>query len=437
MARNRFHLTVRCSTYCAAVEVTHGEIEGTTSLDVIETAIRNAFGKGDATDRAYREKVYRSAFAALDRALKANPNVTVETAINRRKSLQAKIAEIETEFLPAAPAVEPEGAAAPVVAPPVEPERATDVAAAESVLAGITVSADANAPKAATPTPEIRIDAPGPAAMPVAPARPAGEIAAERREPVLAGDPSPQQPAADPREATPSSPTAEVPPQRERVVDDERRRPYMTALVILVLLAAVGGGVWWGWQNGLFETPSTLERARTMPQVDEGEDFDPDEEPLGAPARQGDADAQRNWITVFAPGDPASVNAPADARAEVMQDDGASFMRIRSGGSGSAILFDVGQGVLERLAGKRAVFDLVARAEEGKETQISIDCNFGELGDCGRKRYAVGYEKGDYLFEIELPATDPGAGGTIAVNTDIGNGGKAIDVYEIKVSVAE
>ncbi|MGO4842547.1 hypothetical protein AB4144_60790, partial [Rhizobiaceae sp. 2RAB30] len=97
----------------------------------------------------------------------------------------------------------------------------------------------------------------------------------------------------------------------------------------------------------------------------------------------------------------------------------------------------VGQGVLEQLAGKRAVFDIVARAEEGKETQISVDCNFGELGGCGRKRYAVGYEKGEFLFEIELPNKRPGAEGTIAVNSDIANGGKAIDVYEIKVSPAQ
>ena len=120
-----------------------------------------------------------------------------------------------------------------------------------------------------------------------------------------------------------------------------------------------------------------------------------------------------------------------------MKDDSGDFLRIRSGPSGSAIVFDVPQGVLEQIAGKHAVFDIVARAEEGKSTQISIDCNFGELGDCGRKRYEVGYEKGDFLFEIELPKKAPGAEGTIAITSDIDNAGKAIDVYEIKVSVPE
>ncbi|MCA0304897.1 MAG: hypothetical protein LCH95_21030, partial [Proteobacteria bacterium] len=83
-------------------------------MDVIETAIRNAFEKGNAEDRAFCEKVYRSAFAALDRALKANPQMTVEVAIGRRKNLQAKIAEIESEFIAAVPP----GIVSPAVAAP-------------------------------------------------------------------------------------------------------------------------------------------------------------------------------------------------------------------------------------------------------------------------------------------------------------------------------
>ncbi|MER9472865.1 hypothetical protein NKI60_09900, partial [Mesorhizobium sp. M0520] len=94
-------------------------------MDAIEKAIRNAFEKGNADDRAFRERVYRSAFAALDRALQANPNVTVEVAIKRRKAVQAKITEIESEFLPAvADVAAPTDSleAAPAVEPPAETE---------------------------------------------------------------------------------------------------------------------------------------------------------------------------------------------------------------------------------------------------------------------------------------------------------------------------
>ena len=65
---------------------------------------------------------------------------------------------------------------------------------------------------------------------------------------------------------------------------------------------------------------------------------------------------------------------------------------------------------------------------------MAVDCNFGEIGDCGRKRYAVGPKKADFLFELTLPAKSPGAGGTIAIVSDFANQGKAGDIYEIKVS---
>jgi hypothetical protein len=92
---------------------------------------------------------------------------------------------------------------------------------------------------------------------------------------------------------------------------------------------------------------------------------------------------------------------------------------------------------LQQIAGRKAVFDIIARAEEGKETQISVNCDFGELGDCGRKRYAVGYQRGEYLFDVELPDQNPGASGSIAIASDITSGGAAVDIYEIRVSVTE
>jgi hypothetical protein len=396
-------------------------------LDVIETAIRNAFGKGDASDRAFREKVYRSVFAALDRALKANPNITVEAAINRRKSLQAKIAEIESEFIPAVPTVVP------------------DVASAERVLDKVEIRAESSRGPAA-PIPEVSLGRQEPAASPsrrapepmIEPAR--GASAARQAAPAGNGRVEPRLDAAGDASRRPAAAAAEaeVPAQTERVVDAERRRPYAAIFIVVTLLSLGAIGAWWGFQTGLFKTPEEIDTSvPNPPAVTGSEDFDPDEEPVGAPARPGEADAQRNWIIVFTPSDPSLVNAPGDTKAEVMEDDSGSYIRIRSGASGSAVTFDVGQGVLEQLAGKRAVFDIVARAEEGKETQISVDCNFGELGDCGRKRYAVGYEQGEFLFEIELPNKRPGAEGTIAINSDIANGGKAIDVYEIKASVAQ
>jgi hypothetical protein len=420
-------------------------------LDPIEKAIRNAFEKGNADDRAFREKVYRSAFAALDRALQANPGVTVEAAIRRRKAMQAKISEIESEFLPAVDSGAPEAGAGPA-APSV------DIGGAARPSAAAVPAVDAPRAGSGQDAPAVEVS-PAPAAPAVdgpdvqAPVGPAPSVdrghASGRVEPTLgapdprggtsgfsAGMPPPAGSSVAPEPALagnpPPSGPAEVMPDR-----DERRarRRFPTGLALgVLLLAVIAAAAWWAVQSGLLRMPEGGGRPPSAAADDGG---GAGQSGAGAPQKPGEADQARNWITVFSPADPTHVSTPSDARAEVTQDESGSFLRIRSGGSGSAISFDVGQGVLERVAGKHAVFDIVARAEEGKDTQMSIDCNFGELGDCGRKRYAIGHDRNDYLFDVQFPDKQPGAAGTIAVNSDFDKEGKSVDIYEIKVSIDE
>ena len=375
-------------------------------MDPIEKAIRNAFEKGNAEDRAFREKVYRSAFAALDRALQANPGITVEVAIKRRKAMQARIAEIESEFLPAVLVVDPEASGGP------------------------------SAPAVEAPSVGVASKSPAPASDPAARREPSLDI--EQNVPPTAG--SPVVPDIIPEPVLPGSPSArlgdganggvEVSPDRDERRAARRRLPSLTLLLGLVLLAVVGTGLWWAVHSGVLKMPTQTETAPVAegPTPSDG---------ATAPVKPGQAEQDRAWVTVFTPSDPTLVSAPTDSTAEVMQDDTGSFLRVRSGASGSAVSFDVGQGILEKLAGKHAVFDIVARSEEGKETQMSLDCNFGDQGDCGRKRYAVGHERNEYLFDVQFPDKRPNAGGTIAINSDFAGEGKSIDIYEIRVSAAE
>ena len=389
----------------------HGKVGQTcrgTRLDAIEKAIRNALEKGNAEDRAFREKVYRSAFAALDRALQANPGVTVEVAINRRKSIQEKITEIESEFLPAVPDVAPRGEAPAVeLAADAAPTVETGQAAPSPVVDGPVQSGS---------------DAPHSHVLPVVP-----DI---MPEPVLPGAP-----AIDMSAPSSAQAAAEVAPDRDERRIKGRRLPLTAIFLGVTLLAAIGIGLFFAMQTGVFKTPAQLDTAPPQaPPTVEDDDFTPADGETG-PAKPGAADQSRDWINVFSPTDPTHVSAPSDAKAEVMKDDTGSFLRIQSGASGSAISFDVGQGVLEKLAGKHAVFDIIARSEDGKETQMSVDCNFGELGDCGRKRYAVGQQQNEYLFDVKFPDKHPGSAVTIAINSDFDKQGKAADIYEIRVSV--
>jgi hypothetical protein len=366
-------------------------------LDPIEKAIRGALEKGDAEDKAFREGVYRKAFAALDRALQANPQLTVEAAINRRKVLQAKVAEIETEFIPAVPAPEPDPLAGAFELR-MEPGEAPAVSAPE-----VSVEPRANGRHAGASGELGRLD-----------------MRAERD-------------AAAPARAPQASPSVRPDPEPERAA--RGRRPLAMIFVAATLVALVGMGVLFAYQTGLFKSPEERDTSVPNPPQTAGEeDFIPENE--GPPVLSSQPDLQRDWIGIFTPDDATSVSAPAGTSAEAMEDDTGSFFRIRSNESGAAVVFDVGQGVLEKIAGRKATFDIVARAADGQETEMAVDCNFGELGDCGRKRYAVGYESADFLFELALPEEDPGAGGTIAIIPDFANEGQAVDIYEIKVSVS-
>ncbi|TKB13764.1 MAG: hypothetical protein E5V75_20475 [Mesorhizobium sp.] len=401
-------------------------------MDAIEKAIRNAFAKGNAEDRAFREKVYRSAFAALDRVLQANPNVTVEAAINRRKAVQAKIAEIESEFLPAVQAVPdvtllsetgtPAGNAAP--APSIDTPTQSPAP-----------SVDAPRPPAqAAPSPSITVDGP---VQPDASDAPRSRVLP--RVPDIMPDETalPDAPSLDDSPGASVGNGAEVAPDRDERRIRGRRLPLTAIFVVATLLAAAGIGGYFAFQTGVFKTAAELDTGPPeAPPTLEGEESSQPAD-TGSPQKPGEADQSKNWINVFSPADPTHVSTPSDAGAEVMKDDTGQFLRIRSGASGSAIAFDVGQGVLEKLAGKHAMFDVIARSEEGKETQISVDCNFGEFGDCGRKRYAVGHERNEYLFDVQFPNKHPGAAGTIAINSDFDKQGKSVDIYEIRVSIAE
>lgn len=370
-------------------------------MDSIEKAIRSAFAKGDPGDRAFREKVYRSAFAALDRSLGANPNVTEAIAQRRRETLLAAVTAIETEFVPARPAAAPVPSSAPTPTPAPTPAPTTGPGRPPQPAAR---------PRVEPPT-ASGINAPGIGTLDVA----APSLDGERR-------PASGRPAARPdRKAARQAERAQAALREGRSARPRRRLRLIGPLLFLLLVGLAGGALWWLVVSG--------EGERLLAPPPAGEN--------GGPRIPGNADTFEGWIDIFTAADPTTVTAPGDTRAEVMEDDGVRFIRIRSGASGSPVLFDVGQGVLEDIAGRRAVFNIVAQAREGEETQISVDCELGRLGDCGRKRYAVGPAREEYLFEIDLPAQRPDAGGVIAVNPDVEGKGRTVDIHAIRVRPAQ
>jgi hypothetical protein len=359
-------------------------MDGVAFLDSVEKAIRNALAKGNASDPVFREKVYRSAFAALDKATATNAAISPEAADHRRKVLADQIRAIEEEFLDT-----------PTPSEQVDESLAQDADDLED-------DADLSDREA----PEIEIE--------------------DRRAPNRELPPEFDVERGDRDTAVVEKKS------RGRRKSDRRRRPFSWFFVIALVIATVGIGIWWTKESGILL--SRAERDTSVPNPPttlSSEDYRPGNGEL--PMRQSEGQ-HRSWIKIFTPDDPTTVSTQSRATAEIVGEDKEKALRIRSATAEDAVIFDVGPGILEQLAGKTAVFDIIASSEENKPAEISVRCGFGKLGDCVRKRYSVGLTPNEYLFEIHLADAVPDKGGSIEIVSDVNGTGLAVDIREIRVA---
>lgn len=354
-------------------------------MDSIDKAIRNALAKGDASDQAFREKVYRSAFTALDKATASNDAVEPQMADRRRKALADRIRLIENEFADAQ--------ANPLEEAGIEAESGDEAG-------GTPDRFSRNAP-------EIELE------EPAAQYRPPSKETTEETDggTIVVGE----------RES------------RSEIMASPRRRPIMWFFVLALMAATVGMAIWWTRESGILL--SSAERDTSVPNPPEtlsSEDYRPENAELPMSQNEGQ---HRSWINIFSPDNPTTVSTGAGAVAEISGEGKDKVLRIRSGSADSAVIFDVGPGILGQLAGKRVIFDIVASSEENKPTEISVRCEFGKLGNCIRKRYNVGLTTAEYLFEIALADASPDKAGSIAIVSDVNGTGLAVDIREIRVAV--
>lgn len=156
-----------------------------------------------------------------------------------------------------------------------------------------------------------------------------------------------------------------------------------------------------------------------------------------APLKQGEEPDGTKWVTIFTPSQATQMTVKGRATAEIKSDGGQSYVRVLSPGVSDSVSFEVGEGILDQIAGKKVTFDIVARADDGAATQMSVECNLAGLGDCGRRRYDVGSAVSDYLFDLDLPlGKRAGKAGSITINSDLNGTGKPVNILGIRVSAS-
>ncbi len=344
-------------------------------MDNIKHAIRNALAKIDARNASSRQRIYESVWSAHERALAANAALSTEHKEQRRQDLKDAIVEIEKEFVANAG---PQSHTSPPVALAESEDPVLDISAADE---GPALDRD-----------DVRPVTTG--------WRTAGRVRADA-----------------------ASGQSEKRVHQKKKAGNKRHSPlYRYGLPVLALILALVIG------TSLYNSFADLSRQSSPSALNSEENM-----PL---RKEGQEPGDEAWITIFKASDAAHMSVRGRATAQIMQDGTHSFARVTSFSENDIVTFDVGQGVLDRLVGKKATFDIVAKADGEKATQMSVSCNFANLGDCGRRRYDVNQTMNDFLFDMSFPAGQKAGGaGVITINSDLNGTGISADIYEIRVSL--
>lgn len=354
------------------------------SASELETALKHALAKGEASNPAFRQRVYRAAVEALERTLAAQTDADPEQVADQKRRLADAIRAAESAYQqPAAKGTEPEVA-------PVSPE----------------VSAE---PRSAAPGPEV----------------------------ALRAEPRPETRGARPERSLGDDMRIEAPERGDRQ-QRRRRAPFAKLLTGAVVLALIVVGAWWVITTGAFQSAEERDTSVPNPPVKlENESFQGTRDPgtSTAPERLPvDADRDAGWITLFQPADPTTLSLVGNASATIESDATSQFARIVSPDAASPVVVDIPPGTLQALAGRTAQFSIVARSDDNAPTQMSVTCDLAGVGDCGRLRFSVTQNDNEFLFRVDLPAGASSVGsGSLSIVTDIEEQGRAVKLSDVRV----
>ncbi len=205
----------------------------------------------------------------------------------------------------------------------------------------------------------------------------------------------------------------------------KRKKSRLLSLVLPLGFLLTAGFIGWSVYNSF---------VAMGPAVNNGQ---PRNASLG-PVREGNEADRKDWLTLFTAAQPDRISVQGRATVEIGGSGNARYARIKSPGATDTISFDVGQGVLDQLEGRQSTFEVIVRSDDGGTVQMSVSCDFGALGDCGRKRYDVTDQQSSLLFDLNTPEVKPAnSTGRIIFTSDMSGSGKSIDIYAIRVKVTQ
>ncbi|MDF1631564.1 biotin transporter BioY [Mycoplana sp. MJR14] len=406
----------------------------------LEQAIRSALARAESGNPETRARIYQSARNALEAGLRKQEINDPEAIAAQRHRLEMTIRQIEAEQRAARKAATP-GTGQPAAAqppssvrPPVAPAATPPQMTGEPRSAGTNGHLRAERNGGATGdrseadvTPELdqirpeRADGFGPAARAAA--------TGKAQKPVR-GQPDPE-PHADADAIVAASPRMAKAPRR-------RGRLFSFLLVVATLVAALGTVAWWVQSSGLLLPPSERDGSvANPPQSVSGEDF-PATQP-GGEALDTHNSFSADWREVFEPSDTGALSAESGGRYEPVSTDEGPAVRLVSTAAdrAGAIAVAVAPDILQAMAGKTSTIALTVEPDSGKPAQVSVECDFGTLGNCGRHRFAVS-DRTDLLFQVTFEGSlSPSAAGRLLINSDVTGAGAGVNLFAVRILPGE
>ncbi|MFM2278560.1 MAG: hypothetical protein RLZZ444_791 [Pseudomonadota bacterium] len=391
----------------------------------LEQAIRNALERAERSNPEIRSRIYQSARNALDAGLRKQEIEDLEQVARQRQRLEATIRMIEDEEL----------------------ERLRSIARLEKVI----VSREPD-----DLDPEMQLGPPGePQSQPESPREKAPKPEVDRpAEP--SASPTGRMDADDgslsnlsmrrddaprsmlhedenPAWSAPGTPEANKTPKKMRSAGRRTSSFFVAMFVYVVLFGAIGSAFWWVWATGMLDAAlKGTGDFDLVPKELQSESFDPAEKKSALDPMRG---FSGEWIEVFNPKDADSVVARANAEIGTTKDGDGDAVTIASGApdQDGDVLIDVPASILQDMVGRSSTLALTVSALGDKPAQIYVQCEFAELGGCGRHRFTVTTDRTDNLLRVTFDRTlAPEKGGKIVINTDLDGEGGAIKLYGIR-----
>ncbi|WP_320195596.1 hypothetical protein RMR10_001325 [Agrobacterium rosae] len=384
----------------------------------LETAIRNALEKSDRSSAEVRARIYQSSRQALEAGLRKQGIEDPEVVAQQRQRLETLVHAIESEernrlLNVVEDHVRREAARAPAAPPPVRQVPPT-ISSAQREDDVLPVEA------------EVRGDVPEETTAD----HDTGDFRAERG--VVAPD------ARSASDADMGS-LAFTP---QRAAKARRKKRLVARLFIyFTLLAFLGFGAWWVYSSGLLLSPSERDTSVPNPPPEvQSEDFTGAEakpEP-SLEAGRGFSDA---WNEIFnADRGNSGLQAGSLAAIEGISTPAGKAVRLTSrvAEADGNVSIAVPTEVLREMAGKSSTISITLQSSSDRQTQLSISCDFGSLGDCARHRFTATPERADMLINVSFDRTlAPNSPGRIIINSDIDGNGRPVNLYSVRILPGE